>query len=203
MASFLRGEEVPEPPRTSPPTGGEARGPAVDFSEVRGQGVEIDLAEPPTLRALRLRFPDAHISYLMRRYVKPIYAGMAWADRLITYRTGKTKAKAGKGDFFDLAGRLRKRQFDLAVLLPNSFSSAYLVKRAGVAERWGFASDARARLLTRAIPRPRYGSQLSSRNLMAWPKSRQIKHPIPPPITTNDMANFVVYTSGQIRLSSR
>ncbi|HVT87388.1 MAG TPA: glycosyltransferase family 9 protein, partial [Tepidisphaeraceae bacterium] len=75
----------------------------------------------PTLRALREHFPKAQISYLLRRYVKPIYTGMPWADKLITYRTGKTKAKAGKGQFFDLAGRLRAGKFDLAVLLPNSF----------------------------------------------------------------------------------
>src|ERR1700685_658424 len=50
----------------------------------------------PTLRALRALYPSAHISYLMRRYVKPMYAGMPWADQLITYRTGKTRAKAGK-----------------------------------------------------------------------------------------------------------
>src|SRR5687768_3280933 len=74
----------------------------------------------PMLRALRELFPHAHISYLLRRYVKPIYEGMPWADRLITYRTGKTRAKAGRGTF-DLAGRLRAGKFDLAILLPNSF----------------------------------------------------------------------------------
>ena len=64
----------------------------------------------PTLRAIRELYPAAHISYLMRRYVKPIYAGMPWADQLITYRTGKTKAKAGKGQFFDLAGPAARGQ---------------------------------------------------------------------------------------------
>src|SRR5207302_254406 len=102
----------------------------------------------PTLRALRHRFPDAHISYLMRRYVKPIYAGMPWADKLITYRTGKTKAKAGKGQFFDLAARLRKRQFDLAVLLPNSFKSALVCKMAGIERIIGYERDGRGFLLT-------------------------------------------------------
>src|SRR3954470_13708610 len=75
----------------------------------------------PALRAIRELYPNSHISYLMRRYVKPVYMGMPWADQLITYRTGKTKAKAGKGNAFDLSGRLRAGKFDLAVLLPNSF----------------------------------------------------------------------------------
>src|SRR4030095_6147480 len=83
----------------------------------------------PTLRALRQLYPSAHISYLMRRYVKPIYTGMPWADQLITYRTGKTKAKAGK-NVFDLAMRLRRAKFDLAILLPNSFRTALICKTA-------------------------------------------------------------------------
>src|ERR1700749_641350 len=86
----------------------------------------------PTLRALRELYPQAHISYLLRRYVKPIYAGMPWADKLITYRTGKTKAKTGKGNFFELAARLRAGEFDLATLLPNSFKSALICKMAGI-----------------------------------------------------------------------
>ena len=86
----------------------------------------------PTLRALRELYPAAHISYLMRRYVKPIYTGIPWADQLITYRTGKTRAKAGKGQFFDLAARLRAAKFDMAILLPNSFKSALVCKMAGI-----------------------------------------------------------------------
>ena len=35
----------------------------------------------PTLRAIRQRFPDAHISYLMKRYVKHLYSGMPWAEK--------------------------------------------------------------------------------------------------------------------------
>ena len=62
----------------------------------------------PTLRAIRELYPDAQISYLLRRYVKPVYTGMPWADKLITYRTGRTRAKAGKGQFFDLAARARQ-----------------------------------------------------------------------------------------------
>jgi heptosyltransferase-2 len=41
-----------------------------------------------------------------------------------------------------------------AILLPNSFASAWLVRRAGIAARWGYAADLRSRLLTRAVRRP-------------------------------------------------
>lgn len=50
--------------------------------------------------------------------------------------------------------------FDAAVLLPNSFASALVARRAGIPERCGFATDGRARLLTRAVARPAsYGHQ--------------------------------------------
>src|SRR6185503_16241156 len=83
----------------------------------------------------------------LRRYVKPIYEGMPWADRLITYRTGKTRAKAGKGTF-DLAGRLRSGKFDLAILLPNSFKSALVCKMAGIDRIVGYDRDGRGFLLS-------------------------------------------------------
>ena len=44
---------------------------------------------------------------------------------------------------------------DAAILLPNSFAAAWLVRRAAVPERWGYATDMRRRLLSRAIHRPR------------------------------------------------
>ncbi len=101
----------------------------------------------PTLRALRQHYPNAHISYLMRRYVKPMYTGLPWADQLITYRTGKTKAKAGKG-LFDLASRLRAGEFDMAVLLPNSFKAALICKMAGIERIVGYDRDGRGFLLS-------------------------------------------------------
>jgi heptosyltransferase-2 len=101
----------------------------------------------PTLRAIRELYPDAHIAYLMRRYVKPLYGGMPWVDQIITYRTGKTQKKAGKG-LLDLAGRLRRAKFDLAILLPNSFKAALVCKMANIHRMVGYERDGRGFLLT-------------------------------------------------------
>jgi heptosyltransferase-2 len=101
----------------------------------------------PTLRALRQLYPQAEIANLLRRYVKAMYTGMPWADRLITYRTGKTKARAGKG-MFDLAARLRSAKFDMAVLLTNSFKTALLCKMAGIDKVVGYDRDGRGFLLS-------------------------------------------------------
>ena len=101
----------------------------------------------PALRAIRQLYPQAHIAYLMRRYVKPLYGGMPWADQIITYRTGKSHSKTGKS-LLDLAARLRAARFDLAVLLPNSFKAALLCKLANIPRVVGYERDGRGFLLT-------------------------------------------------------
>jgi heptosyltransferase-2 len=53
------------------------------------------------------------------------------------------------------AKTLAEGQFDTALLLPNSFLSAWIVKRANIPERWGYRADGRGQLLTRALARPR------------------------------------------------
>lgn len=107
----------------------------------------------PMLRAVRELYPNSHIAYLMRRYVKPIYTGMPWADQLLTYRTGKTTARAGRGVFFDLAARLRAGKFDMAILLPNSFRAALICKMARIKRILGYERDGRGFLLSdRLLP---------------------------------------------------
>jgi lipopolysaccharide heptosyltransferase II len=49
---------------------------------------------------------------------------------------------------------IRGTDASVAVLFPNSFASAWLVKRSGVPERWGYSADLRVVMLTRAIRRP-------------------------------------------------
>jgi heptosyltransferase-2 len=101
----------------------------------------------PALRALRELYPSSQITYLLRRYVKPMYTGMPWWDRLITYRTGKSQGKAGRG-LFDLAARLRAAKFDMAILLTNSFKTALLCKVAGIDRVVGYDRDGRGFLLS-------------------------------------------------------
>ncbi len=102
----------------------------------------------PTLRAIRKLYPNAQISYLLKRYVKPMYTGMPYADKLITYRTGKTNKKAGNTQFLGLIARLRKRKFDLAILLPGSFKSALICKMSGIDRIVGYDRDGRGMLLS-------------------------------------------------------
>lgn len=45
-------------------------------------------------------------------------------------------------------------RYDAALLLPNSFNTAWLAWRAGVSQRWGYANEFRSVMLTRAVPAP-------------------------------------------------
>jgi len=131
--------------------------PATRILVVQPNWVGDAVMATPTLRALRELYPDAHIAYLMRRYVKPMYTGMPWADQLITYRTGITAKRAGKG-LFGLARRLRAGRFDMAVLLPNSFQTALICKMGNIPRTVGYDRDGRGFLLSdRLLPEKQKG----------------------------------------------
>jgi heptosyltransferase-2 len=103
----------------------------------------------PLIADLRRAWSATRIVVAARKAVAPLFAMVAAVDDTILLE--------GAAD----ADRLTQSQADAALLLPNSFASAWLARRAQIPERWGFARDLRGALLTRAIPRPRgYGHQV-------------------------------------------
>ena len=109
----------------------------------------------PAVRALRTRFPDAQIAVLARPSVAPLYEGERSIDRTILL-AGSPGARDWAAKW-QLGRRLRQEDFDLAVLLPNSFESAALMRLSGARRRVGYARDGRSALLTDAIAVPRDG----------------------------------------------
>lgn len=97
-------------------------------------------------RALRRSFPNAHITLLTKRAGALLLAGAPWFDETIVVpREGGVRA------FLSLRAELRRRRFDLAVLLPNSFSAAWLAAAALVPRRLGYAFNGRRILLTDSL----------------------------------------------------
>jgi heptosyltransferase-2 len=45
-------------------------------------------------------------------------------------------------------------RYDAALLLPNSFHTAWVARSAGIPERWGYRNEFRSVLLTRAVTPP-------------------------------------------------
>ena len=104
----------------------------------------------PTLRALRRRYPEASIMFCGRPVLDDLIAGSGWNDDLVHW---EPKREHGRGrELFALAADLRRRRFDWAALLTNSFRSALLARLAGVRRRIGYDRDGRGWLLTDRLP---------------------------------------------------
>ncbi|GAB4483502.1 MAG: lipopolysaccharide heptosyltransferase II [Thermodesulfovibrionales bacterium] len=102
----------------------------------------------PAIRSVRLAFPAAHISLLVKPWVAPLFEKDPCVDEIILYR----EEHAGIGGKFRLAAELRKRAFDRAILLQNAFDAAATAFLGGIRERIGYSRDGRGFLLTRAVP---------------------------------------------------
>jgi heptosyltransferase-2 len=106
----------------------------------------------PAIDDVRRRFPAARISVAARPSVASLFALVPCVDEVIALQwRGRIHQRRA---FSHDADRLRQANVDAAILLTNSFATAWLLSRAGASERWGYATDLRRPLLTRAIRRP-------------------------------------------------
>jgi heptosyltransferase-2 len=97
----------------------------------------------PAIQAARLAQPGATIDVAARPAVAPLFA--------LVPGVGKVIALAGRQGRLNV---LREGGYEMALLLPNSFSVALLARSAGIAERWGYRTDFRGMLLTRSVAPP-------------------------------------------------
>ena len=107
----------------------------------------------PALSDIRRRCPSARLVVAARRAVADLFRLVPPVDDLVTLQwSGRWwQRHALAAD----AARLQELGAETAILLPNSFAAAWLIRRAAIPERWGYASDLRAPLLSRAVRRPR------------------------------------------------
>ena len=99
----------------------------------------------PALSRLRNALPGAFIGALARPGIDQVLAGSDFFDELHVER-----ASGVLGPKF-VAAKLRPRQYDTALLLTNSFSTALIARIAGIPRRIGYDRDARRLLLTDPI----------------------------------------------------
>jgi heptosyltransferase-2 len=105
----------------------------------------------PALRAIRERFPAAHIAILAKPSVADLYARESFVNEVIPY---DARSFADKCRF---AWTLRSRRFDCAILLQNAFEAAVIATLAGIPNRIGYHRDGRGVLLTHAVDVPKRG----------------------------------------------
>lgn len=102
----------------------------------------------PAIDDVRRHFREARLAVAARASLAPLFDRVPGVDAVVSLG-GPRRARSGA----DLAA-LRAEGSDLAILLPNSFHAAWLARRAGIAERWGYRADLRRPLLTRSVRRP-------------------------------------------------
>jgi heptosyltransferase-2 len=95
----------------------------------------------PAVAAIRRRYPDSHLTIAAAPAVAAVFREQTpvHANRVIDLPAESRAAIAA----------LQGGGFDLGILFPNSFRSAWQLRRAGVKQRWGYATAGRRWLLTR------------------------------------------------------
>lgn len=106
----------------------------------------------PAVAGLRGRHPDDHLVVAARPSVASLFDMVAGIDQVVQLPAGRAWRLS---DLRAEAAAIASARADLAILLTNSFRTAWVTRRAGVPDRWGVEADLRGRLLTRAVPRPR------------------------------------------------
>lgn len=98
----------------------------------------------PALRALRQLHPDAEITGIMRPLVAETLDGNPWLDDVLPY---DPKARDRSLRSIAAVRQIRRRRFDLGILMTNSIRTAMLAWLGNVKRRVGYAREGRRLLL--------------------------------------------------------
>jgi len=119
----------------------------------------------PVFFDLKQLFPRAHIMLLASDSIGTLLHGLEPIDEYMLFSRSKEKKRKEENRVVQL---LRAYQADLGVLLPRSFSSAWLFFKAGIPRRLGYSDHFRRWLLTDAkrLPRDEIHDLLGYRELL-------------------------------------
>lgn len=106
----------------------------------------------PALRALRGAFPNARITLATRGWAQGLFADADFIDDLQVHEGTGLRSVVSQVRVW------QKREFDLAVLFPNSLEAALVAALSRVPMRTGYATEGRQRLLTHPLPLPEWRS---------------------------------------------
>jgi heptosyltransferase II len=102
----------------------------------------------PVIQSLRRAYPVARISVVAKSPSDELLLGHPAINTVLTLPSGE---KNGFWQRVKFARNLKKFNFDVGVLFPNSFGSAFLLSLTGVKFRLGYNTDARDILLTHPV----------------------------------------------------
>ena len=94
----------------------------------------------PAIRDVQRHFAGEPLTVIARPSVAPVFRAVPGIDRVLVVEKGKP---------------LSDRPGDVGIVFPNSFRSVWMLKKAGVKERWGYRGNFRTPFLTRSVGKPR------------------------------------------------
>ena len=100
----------------------------------------------PFLESLNKNIPNAEMWIAAKPWVKDIFIPSRFIKGIIPL--------SPQNDIVSLrnsAKEIKSHNFDIGILLPNSFSAAFLFYLAKIPQRWGYQRDGRALLLTKGV----------------------------------------------------
>lgn len=106
----------------------------------------------PILTDVRKAFPSAHITAMCRTPICDLLKEDLDIDELFCF--SKASSFGRRNEQRDIIEKIRRGAYDLGILLPNSFSSAWLFWRGHVTRRLGYRGHFRRLLLTDKIESP-------------------------------------------------
>lgn len=132
----------------------------------------------PMLRGLRRHFAGrARITGVVRPMIIDLLAGSDWFDDIVPYDRRSGDPAIGFGV---VARRLRADRPDVAIILPNSLSSAALAFAGGARRRIGMAMHWRRMLLTDPVEPPRKGGRIEPFSSAEYPVRLTERIGVPP-----------------------
>jgi heptosyltransferase II len=106
----------------------------------------------PVLIDLRAAFPRAIITAMCRSPMGELLQEMPEIDEIFSFT--KTNRLVRREEKRNILGKLKNGGYDLGVILPTSFSSAWWFYQGGVGVRIGYEGVFRKALLTKSVPKP-------------------------------------------------
>lgn len=107
----------------------------------------------PAIRALRRRFPDAHLTYIVEPHAAPIVQNNPHLDEVLV--APRRRGLSGLAADIALGRALRRRSFDLAIDFHGGPRASLLTWLSGARERIGYEVAGRQWIYTQRVARPR------------------------------------------------
>jgi heptosyltransferase-2 len=127
----------------------------------------------PVVSAVRKTFPAAKLSILSKPNMSPFWKSFKEVDEVLILEKGAP-------GYLKTISEIKKRQFDVALSLPSSFSSAFLHFAADIPVRVGWGGEGREIFLTHVVPAPE-----PRKKHLVWEYLELIRHGLGRPIASS------------------